>query len=950
MRRRGSSARGWTDDATKKGDRMKTHLLRASALAGMAGFMIIGQANAQTTTSSNGDAVEALVSTGSRIPRIATEGPAPVTVITSDSIKAAGFNSVPDVMRSLTQNGGETQTQQSSSGMDWTPGAQQVDLRGLGPTHTLVLVNGRRLADFPQPYNGKSAFTDTSSIPLGMIDRIEVLSGSASAVYGSDAISGVVNFNLKKKVDGTTVDVTFGDYEHGGGASKRVNVSTGYSKGDFSLAIGGEFVDQHPMWAYDRAIQDSTKDSPSRRTAIARRDFLRIDPSEDVYVDPGANTCKALSRLNNGSIEYASRPGWGPDGDPGFYCGSYSSIGYGTIVSERKSANVVASLNYAPRDTLSFFADISAGYSRTRQFQDVLNWEYQDAKGSEDGIFYNQFSGGLDEWHRNFTPEEMGGLNNGFIKNVSRTFSITPGVKGALGGGWNYEAFYNFSQYRSSISWPKVVAAKANAFFLGPQLGVDPDTGYAIFNADPARLYKPLTTAEYDSITARTTYEPVARQQGVSFQINQAELFRLPAGPVGFAAVAEYGHQSYKLGLDPLATVNYYYHLRDADGSGARDHWGAGYEFRAPLLSTVELSTAGRYDSYKYDSNTIDKFTYNGGVEWRPMKTLLLRAAYGTGFRAPDLHYVFAKEGISHPSGTDYYRCRVEQPGQDIGDCSYADEGLVKVRLGNLDLKPETSKSFNYGAVWSPVRNFDISVDYFRVQLDNAVLDMSLDSVLRQEADCRIGQTSAGTPVSVGSPTCVDALARVKRNPLTAAINPGAISSVTINPINVATERTTGVDVAAHYRLPTSALGVFDFSLAHTWVHNHTSRQYPGDPIKNELAFDSGYDIPRTKSSASINWRLNALSVGLHGQRLSRIPNYNNDGWTKATYMVNGTVQYDLTDRTRLSLAVDNLFDQKPPRDPTYSGYPYYDTSWFSATGRSYYLQLTHKFGGASGL
>ena len=71
---------------------------------------------------------------------------------------------------------------------------------------------------------------------------------------------------------------------------------------------------------------------------------------------------------------------------------------------------------------------------------------------------------------------------------------------------------------------------------------------------------------------------------------------------------------------------------------------------------------------------------------------------------------------------------------------------------------------------------------------------------------------------------------------------------------------------------------------------------------------------------------------------------------TKATYMVNGTVQYDLTDRTRLSLAVDNLFDQKPPRDPTYSGYPYYDTSWFSATGRSYYLQLTHKFGGASGL
>ena len=939
---------------------MKMHLLRASALVGAAGLMIAGPALAQSAAPANAtsdiDAVEALVVTGSRIPRIATEGPAPVTVITSDAIKAGGFNNVPDVLRSLTQNGGETQTQQSSSGADWTPGAQQVDLRGLGPNHTLVLVNGRRIADFPLPFNGKSAFTDTSSIPLGMIDRIEVLSGSASAVYGSDAISGVVNFNLKKKVDGTTVDVTFGGLEHGGAASQRVNVSTGYSKGDFDLVIGGEFVNQKPLWAYDRGIQDSTKDAPTAGAQIARRDFLRMDPEEDAYVDPGKTTCDSLKSLNGGSIEYASRPRWGaydPDLDdygPGYYCGSYSSIGYGTIISERKSANVVASLNYAKTDTLAFFADISAGYSRTRQFQDVLSWNYQDANGSEDGIFYNQFTGALDFWQRNFTPEEMGGLHNGYITNTSHTFSITPGVKGSLGDGWDYEAFYNFSQYKSSIAWPKVVNSKATALFLGPQLGVDDDSGYPIFNADPARLYTPLTTAEYESITARTTYKPVARQQGVSFQVNKADLFTLPAGPVGFAAVAEYGKQSYKLGLDPLATQNYYYGLRDADGSGSRDHWGAGYEFRAPLLKSLELSTAGRYDSYKYGGSNIDKFTYNGGLEWRPVKSLLVRGAYGTGFRAPDLHYVFAKEGISHPSGTDYYRCRTEEPDEEIGDCSYADEGLVKVRLGNAKLKPETSKSLNYGVVWSPVRNFDISVDYFRVQLNNAVLDMSLDSVLRQEGDCRVGTTAAGTPVSITSPTCIDALARVVRNPLTAAIDPGGISTVTINPINVATEKTDGIDVAVHYRLPTDALGTFDFSLAHTWVHEHTSRQYPGDPIENQLAYDSGYDIPRTKSSAAINWSKDALSIGLHGQRLDRLPNYDEDGWTKATYLVNATVQYEINDRTRVSLAIDNLLDKAPPRDPTYASYPYYDTSWFDSTGRSYYLQLTHKFGGNGGL
>jgi outer membrane receptor protein involved in Fe transport len=938
---------------------MKLHLLTASALVGAAGLMIVGPAMAQTAPATEQDAVEALVITGSRIPRIATEGPAPVTVITSQDIKSGGFNNVPDLLRSLTQNGGETQTQQSSSGADWTPGAQQVDLRGLGPNHTLVLVNGRRIADFPLPFNGKSAFTDTSSIPLGMIDRVEVLSGSASAVYGSDAISGVVNFNLKKKADGTIVDATFGTYGRGGGAtSQRYNISSGYSKGDFDLVIGGEFVDQKPLWAYSRSRQDSTKDAPTAGARIARRDFLRMDPDAEEYIDPGADTCASLSNLNGGSVEYASRPRWGAYDDdledygPGFYCGSYKSIGYGTIISERKSANVVASLNWTKSDTLAFFADISAGYSRTRQFQDVLSWSYQDANGSEDGVFYNANAGtdALDFWQRNFTPEEMGGLKNGYIKNISRTFSITPGVKGELEGGWGYEAFYNFSQYKSSISWPKVVNSKATAFFLGPQLGIDDDSGYAIFDADPARLYTPLTQAEFESITDRTTYKPVARQQGVSFQVNKADLFTLPAGPVGFAAVAEYGKQSYKLGLDPLATQNYYYNLRDADGSGSRDHWGVGYEFRAPLLKSLELSTAGRYDSYEYGGNTIDKFTYNGGVEWRPVKSLLLRGAYGTGFRAPDLHYVFAKEGITHPSATDHYRCRTEEPDEDIGDCSYADEGIVKVRLGTPDLKPETSKSLNYGVVWSPVRNFDISVDYFRVQLDNAVLDMSLDSVLRQEADCRIGTNSAGAPVNSGSPTCLDAIARVVRNPLTAAINPGAISTVTINPINVATEKTSGIDVAAHYRLPTDSLGTFDFTLSHTWVHKHTSRQYPGDPIENQLAYDSGYYIPRTKSSASVTWSSNAWTVGVHGQRLDRLPNYAEDGWIKASYLVNATVQFDINDRTRVSLAIDNLLDKDPPRDPTYSSYPYYDTSWFDTTGRAYYLQLTHKFGGAGGL
>ena len=168
-----------------------------------------------------------IIVTGSRIPTIADEGPSAVTVVDSDDIRANGYTSVPELLSSITQNSGETQSPQSGSSADFTPGAQQVDLRGLGPNHTLVLVNGRRIADFPLPYIGRSNFTDISNIPVGLIERVEILSGAASAIYGSDAIAGVVNFKMKEDVDGITLDYRHGRTEHGGGSSHRLTAVTG---------------------------------------------------------------------------------------------------------------------------------------------------------------------------------------------------------------------------------------------------------------------------------------------------------------------------------------------------------------------------------------------------------------------------------------------------------------------------------------------------------------------------------------------------------------------------------------------------------------------------------------------------------------------------------------------------------------------------------------------------
>ncbi|WP_295933638.1 TonB-dependent receptor [uncultured Xanthomonas sp.] len=877
--------------------------------------------------------------TGSRIPRTQVEGPAPISVISAEQIKANGFTSVPDVLRAMTQNGGETQSPQSASGADFSPGAQQVDLRGLGPNHTLVLVNGRRIADFPMPFKGRSNFTDISNIPLGMIDRIEILTGSASAIYGSDAISGVVNFILKKHADGTTLDYRFGDTTRGGGESFNLSLSSGWSRGNFDAVFGAELVSQTPLWAYQRSRQDSTLDGPTARSQVPRRTFLRTDGNDD-YLDPGADTCAAVSGLNGGSTGYATRPGYGA------FCGSSASIGYGTINNKRRGLNGYASLRYAFDNGSEWFADVQMGYHELSLFRDVTQWGYMAPDGNEEGYFYNQATDQVEAWGRQFSPEEMGGLNAGTIRTRQKTFSVTTGFKGRLGADWDYETSLSHSQYQATISWPQIVAARANALFLGPQLGVDEDSGLPIFNADPQRLYTPLSRAEYDSIAQRTVYQPRSRTDTLAFTATNTALFSLPGGDAGMAATAEFGNQAYNLRPDPLATQYYYYSWKDSDGHGSRNRWALASELRLPVLSTVSLSLAGRYDQYRFAGRSLGKFTYSGGLEWRPVDTLLVRASYGTAFRAPDLHYVYAGPGNDETTGVDYYRCASEEPGVAIQDCSYNEEAVIRGRSGNRALNPENSTSWTAGLVWSPMADLDLSVDYFNIDMRDQVQDLRVDQVLRDEADCRLGVLQAT------STTCQQALARVTRSA------DGRLYGVYVNPINIARERTNGIDLSAQYRLDTG-IGTFRLSGNYTWVRRHDIQVYAGEAMVDEFAVNSGYDIPRTKASASVSWERNAWTATLHGERLGRLPTSDSydqvydpesgdSPWIGATYRYNASLQYRFTDHAQLSLTVTNLFDKMPPHDRTYTSYPYYDVSWFDTVGRSVYLQYTQKFGGSA--
>jgi len=894
--------------------------------------------------------LETLQVTGSRIPRAQIEGPAPITVVTAEQIQSAGLTTVAEVLRSLSQNSGSVQGQQNTTSAQSTPGAQAVDLRGLGPNHTLVLINGRRIADFPLPLNGRSNFTDIGNIPLGMIDRIEVLTGSASAVYGSDAMAGVINFILKKSTDGTIIDYRFGDTERGGGSSQHLTLTTGFDTGSFSGIVGVELINKKPLWGTDRRIQDSTYDAPAEERRLPRLIAQLQDWETDTNELP-ADGCASMAGLNQGTTVAAEDPDYGP------YCGSDRAIAYRTIQNERKGYTAYGSFEYRFSDTLSWFADLQLGRQEVKLLtgtngnlaaSDHMGWEFHDPNSTNNyrnKVFYNAATDRREIWARQFTPEEMGGLRNRMNTTTQKTLGVTTGLKGAFGEAWNWEAAYNHSQYKADVGMPRIDAAAANRLFLGERLGYN-DDGYAIYSPDPARLFTPLTVDEFNSIAVMSVFRPEAKNDNVSFTFDTPALFSMPAGDAGFAGALEFGRQSYHINPDPLAlTEDAYYGPRYGDGDGERDRWSAAAELRLPLASTLDASLAGRYDRYSYGNKNPGKFTYSAGLEWRPVDALLVRGSYGTGFRAPDMHYLFAGNDYYRTRfATDYYDCRTAEPGSsnsycyDVGDY---DVSTFDVYNGNRDLDVETSKSFTVGLVWSPSASFDLAVDYYKIRVMNQVQTQDRELLRMTEADCRLGETDSGAAVDINSPTCVDALARVIRD------EDGVISSVRFSPINIANEETSGIDVTANYRLQTANAGDFAFRANYNWTHRHTRQQYPGDPKEDMLDVSfADTTLPRTKGNIGVAWDKGAFGASLFGNYVGRVANYGNDAWTDASWRFNAGARYDINDHLRVSLTVNNLLDKMPPRDATWSNYPYYDTSWFDSTGRSYFLQVTWKLGG----
>jgi outer membrane receptor protein involved in Fe transport len=401
-----------------------------------------------------------------------------------------------------------------------------------------------------------------------------------------------------------------------------------------------------------------------------------------------------------------------------------------------------------------------------------------------------------------------------------------------------------------------------------------------------------------------------------------------------------------------------YYGLTGTSGAGARNHWAYTAELQVPILKTLLADVSARYDHYaNHGGGAYGHLTYKLGMEFRPFDTLLLRANYGTAFRAPDMSYVFGgTSGIYQYGLTDYYRC--DQYGGPLDQCPYYQTlAAYALHSGNPELKPITAKSYGGGMVWSPNSNLTLKADYYNVSIKNEVELQSTDQLLKQEAACRTGE------LPIDSSTCQAALAQVTRPPGSEASN---LVDVQLYPINIANERVSGIIASGDYRIDMGRFGSLGLQAQYNVTLKHVFQQYPFDPVVDYLR-DPFYSSEfKNIASASVTWNVGRWSSTLRGTRYGRTPNYyaqsstagyatpcitSDDGYrtcpgTVAPWMVyNASVTYDIADGLRISGIVNNVFDSSPPFDYTWTESPYYNRFNYNTYGRQYWIELDWKFG-----
>lgn len=468
---------------------------------------------------------------GSLIPRVQTETASPVFTITAEEIKARGFISVADALQQSSLNTGAVQNTAQRSGDVW--GAKTVSLFGLLPSYTKFLLDGRPMAAYsPMAQNDDSTelITNLTGIPIDMVERIEILPGAQSSLYGSDAIAGVVNIVLKKHLESATVSARYGWYDEGGGAEKSFSALGAFNRGDFRLMAGVQFSRQDPVWS-------------DQRTQTART--VGNEPDLNVYamdlftgtfsiLDPAAEQCSGLRDLWGGDVRAFVDP------DTGLaYCGSPNVIRTLSTQSETGSVSLRASYDFD--ESRQIYADLSYN----RQEQAIFSQQYWFSPAYFDPNLFTMLF-----LSRQIAPEEVGRALNNSLRDD--TVSVTVGMNGSFGKDWVYDVHLSHSGQRADNRQTSLLASGGALVdhLLGPSLGLDPIFFVPAYTPDYSRMYSKIPAEVIAASMDTGTIRSSTRNDQVRALFTKGAVFGLPGGDAGLALLAEAGYESWNYDPD----------------------------------------------------------------------------------------------------------------------------------------------------------------------------------------------------------------------------------------------------------------------------------------------------------------------------------------------------------------------------------------------------------------
>jgi iron complex outermembrane receptor protein len=869
------------------------------AAAGL-GLLASPLAVAQDTT---GQPMQRVEVTGSSIKRLAAESSLPITTIRAADFAKQGLTTVQEVLNTIPMN--QTSQVSSSAVGAGTGGRAVADLRGLGGDKTLVLLNGRRLANHPY-------FADTvdlNIIPVAALERVEVLRDGASAIYGTDAIGGVINFITKRSVKGGAI--TFEGYEplrRGGGSEQRVNLSGGWgdlNRDGYSMFGVLDYHQQSALRATDRSFSRTGVRPERGLNEVSRTTFP-------------ANFFSDLGVAGNPYYATGCRP---PDtapaaGDP--VC-EFDFTQYIDNIPKTRQYSAMGKFNrqLSPDHlaSIEFIWGRSTNESRVAPPpMSNLGITMTSASPYYPGNGITPAFPGLtgEPIDISWRPIESGQRQN---YDSSGTARLQASLEGSL-AGWDYNTAISHSlgrarsAFRGGYLIDQRIIEGVGAGILNP---------FGPQSAEGATyLQNSLLLGEY--VHARISSSAIDARAS-------RELMTLPAGPLGFALGAEFRRDRAKYFVNrTLASQASSSGYADAqDQSGQRSIAALFTELNVPVIKDMELNFAGRYDHY---SDVGGSFNPKVSLRWQPTPQMLLRGSFNKGFRAPTLFDLFGPQSTTNTSDT--YDDPVLCPGGAAVPGANPNIVCGQQQLirggGNPDLDPERSRTYSAGIVFEPIPSLTLSADYWNIKLKDQISALAEQTIF--------GNFPKYQNLFVYDPS---------------GTRLNYVLGITANLGEV---RTRGLDLSLLYRMPKNPFGNLSLSIDGTYVNKYEYQNEPGGPFTQNAG-------RYADATPVFRWRHNLLLTLVRGDYTFNLANrymshYEDQNAAVSEEFFNKVGHYSTWSLSstftgnklfEFTAGIKNLFDEEPPFTNQVTNFQIgYDPRYTDPLGRTVYMRLTYKF------